>query len=154
GSVCNGLAPRARFTLPSPCDTAAGLLMSTAGPLSRSGGHARLAGQFTTRPARAGPLQKRWQVTGTGRERMASPINKLALLVGGGPAPGINGVISSVTIEALNNGIQVFGIRDGFRHLVQSNREAFRPLTIENVRGVHFRGGSILGTARTNPTKD
>ena len=85
---------------------------------------------------------------------MASPITKLALLVGGGPAPGINGVISSVTIEALNNGIQVFGVRDGFRNLVKCKRDAFKPLGMEDVRGLHFRGGSILGTARTNPTKD
>jgi 6-phosphofructokinase len=84
---------------------------------------------------------------------MARPISKLALLVGGGPAPGINGVISSVTIEALNNGIQVFGVRDGFKHLVKGKREAFKPLTMEEVRGTHFRGGSILGTSRTNPTK-
>ena len=51
-------------------------------------------------------------------------IERLALLVGGGPAPGINGVISAVTIEAINNGIEVFGIRDGFKWLVQGNRDS------------------------------
>src|SRR5262245_43484034 len=85
---------------------------------------------------------------------MPRAINKLALVVGGGPAPGINGVISAVTIEALNNGIQVFGVRDGFKHLVKGRRDAFRLLTIDEVRGLHFRGGSFLGTARTNPTKN
>ena len=80
-------------------------------------------------------------------------IEKLALLVGGGPAPGINGVISAVTIEALNNGIQVFGITDGFKHLVAGKKEAFRTLTFADVRTLAFRGGSMLGTARTNPTK-
>ena len=38
----------------------------------------------------------------------------LAVLVGGGPAPGINGVIRSVTIEAINSGLNVIGIYDGF----------------------------------------
>ena len=80
-------------------------------------------------------------------------IQKLALLVGGGPAPGINGVISAVTIEAVNNGIQVVGIRDGFKHLVQGNAEAIRPLDIGEVKDVALRGGSMLGTSRANPTK-
>ena len=46
---------------------------------------------------------------------MSAAGGRLALLVGGGPAPGINGVISSVTIEAINQGIEVFGFRDGFK---------------------------------------
>jgi len=78
---------------------------------------------------------------------------RLALLVGGGPAPGINGVISAVTIEAINNNIQVFGVRDGFKYLVQGNREFVRRLTIDDVKDHAMRGGSMLGTARTNPTK-
>ncbi len=78
---------------------------------------------------------------------------KLALLVGGGPAPGINGVISSVTIEAINHGVEVLGFQDGFKWLVQGNTEHFRVLTIDDVRTIHRRGGSILGTSRTNPTK-
>jgi 6-phosphofructokinase 1 len=76
----------------------------------------------------------------------------LALLVGGGPAPGINGVISSVTIEAVNHGIDVIGFLDGFKWLVQGNAQHFKALTIDDVRAVHRRGGSILGTSRTNPT--
>lgn len=80
-------------------------------------------------------------------------IDRLALVVGGGPAPGINGVISAVTLEAVNNNIQVFGIRDGFKYLVQGNREHVRRLTSEDVKDQALRGGSMLGTARTNPTK-
>ncbi len=45
---------------------------------------------------------------------------RLALLVGGGPAPGINGVISSVTIEAIEQGFEVVGFQDGFKWLVQN----------------------------------
>src|SRR5579885_1915413 len=78
---------------------------------------------------------------------------KLALLVGGGPAPGINGVISSVTIEAVEQGIEVIGFRDGFKWLVSGDTEHYRHLTIDDVKAIHLRGGSILGTSRTNPTK-
>jgi 6-phosphofructokinase len=78
---------------------------------------------------------------------------KLALLVGGGPAPGINGVISSVAIEAVEQGIEVIGFRDGFQWLVKGDVEHFRKLAIDDVKAIHLRGGSILGTSRTNPTK-
>jgi 6-phosphofructokinase len=79
---------------------------------------------------------------------------KLALVVGGGPAPGINGVISSVTIEAVNHGLEVIGFRDGFKNLVQGSTEHFRKLTIPEVSRLHLHGGSILGTSRTNPAKN
>jgi 6-phosphofructokinase len=78
---------------------------------------------------------------------------KLALLAGGGPAPGINGVISSVTIEAEEQGIEVIGFVDGFKWLVQGNPDHVKHLTIDNVKQIHDRGGSILRTARTNPAE-
>jgi 6-phosphofructokinase 1 len=77
----------------------------------------------------------------------------MALLVGGGPAPGINGVISSVAIEAIEQGIEVLGFRDGFQWLVKGDADHHRKLTIDEVKAIHLRGGSILGTSRTNPTK-
>lgn len=77
---------------------------------------------------------------------------KLAIVVGGGPAPGINGVIHSVTIEAINNGLEVLGILDGYTHLVKGELKALK-LTIDDVSRIHLRGGSILHIARTNPTK-
>jgi 6-phosphofructokinase 1 len=80
-------------------------------------------------------------------------ISKIAILVGGGPAPGINGVISAATIEAINHGIEVYGVPDGFKHLVRGNAGMLRRLSIEDVKNIHTRGGSMLGTARTNPTK-
>jgi ATP-dependent phosphofructokinase / diphosphate-dependent phosphofructokinase len=84
----------------------------------------------------------------------ASMPGKLALLVGGGPAPGINGVISSVAIEAVEQGIEVLGFRDGFRWLVKGDEaDHVRRLTINDVKAIHLRGGSILGTSRTNPAK-
>ncbi|MEJ5274404.1 MAG: diphosphate--fructose-6-phosphate 1-phosphotransferase [Thermogemmata sp.] len=79
---------------------------------------------------------------------------KLGIVVGGGPAPGINGVISSVTIEAINQGLEVIGIRDGFKHLVNGDLTQVRTLTIPDVAPFYQKGGSLLGTSRTNPTKD
>jgi 6-phosphofructokinase len=80
--------------------------------------------------------------------------SKLAILVGGGPAPGINSVIGAATIRACLSGIPVLGIRDGFQWLMRGELAHARPLDIEAVSRIHFRGGSCLGTARANPTKD
>ena len=80
-------------------------------------------------------------------------LGRLGLLVGGGPAPGINGVISSATIEAINKGYEVIGFRDGYKWLSQGDSNHIMPLTINAVTGVHLKGGSILGTSRANPTK-
>src|ERR671918_2733278 len=79
---------------------------------------------------------------------------RLAILVGGGPAPGINSVIGAATIRARLEGIEVIGIRDGFEWLMQGDIEHVVPLTIDAVSRIHFRGGSHLGIARANPTKD
>lgn len=81
------------------------------------------------------------------------PFRRLALLVGGGPAPGINGVISAVTIEADNRKIEVYGIQDGYKHLVKGDTTKIRRLHKYEVAQLYIRGGSLLGTARTNPTK-
>lgn len=78
----------------------------------------------------------------------------LAILVGGGPAPGINGVIASATIEAVNNGLRVIGIYDGYFHLANGDTAHVTDLGIEDVSRIHFTGGSILRTSRTNPAKD
>lgn len=80
------------------------------------------------------------------------PNKTIGILVGGGPAPGLNSVIHSVTIEAINNGFQVLGIMEGFRYLAEGVRNMI-PLTIEQVSRIHLKGGSILKTSRVNPTK-
>jgi ATP-dependent phosphofructokinase / diphosphate-dependent phosphofructokinase len=80
--------------------------------------------------------------------------NNLGILVGGGPAPGINSVIGAATIRARLEGIDVIGIRDGFEWLMQGDIDHVMPLSIEAVSRIHFRGGSYLGIARANPTKD
>ena len=78
----------------------------------------------------------------------------LAILVGGGPAPGINGVIASATIEAANNGLRVLGLYDGYYHIAQGDTSHVTELGIEDVSLIHTTGGSILRTSRTNPAKD
>ncbi|PYR59003.1 MAG: 6-phosphofructokinase [Acidobacteria bacterium] len=78
----------------------------------------------------------------------------LAILVGGGPAPGINSVIGAATIRARIEDIEVLGIRDGFEWIMRGDIDHVMPLTIDAVSRIHFRGGSYLGISRANPTSD
>jgi 6-phosphofructokinase 1 len=77
---------------------------------------------------------------------------RLGILCGGGPAPGINSVISAATIEAVNSGWEVVGILDGFEHLIEGSTEHVHELGIPGVSRIHVLGGSILFTSRANPT--
>ena len=78
----------------------------------------------------------------------------LAILVGGGPAPGINSVIGAATIRARLEGIDVVGLRDGFEWIMRGDVDHVIPLDINAVSRIHFRGGSYLGISRANPTSD
>jgi 6-phosphofructokinase len=78
----------------------------------------------------------------------------LAILVGGGPAPGINSVIGASTIRARLEDVEVLGIRDGFEWIMQGNIDHVKALEIEEVSRIHFRGGSHIGISRANPTKN
>ncbi len=78
----------------------------------------------------------------------------VAILVGGGPAPGINSVIGTATIRAQVEGIDVVGIRDGFEWIMQGDIDHVMPLTIDAVSRIHFRGGSHIGISRANPTRN
>src|SRR4029450_13592618 len=79
---------------------------------------------------------------------------KLAILVGGGPAPGNNSVIGAATIRGVLEGVEVRGLRDGFEWIMNGNVDHVTELTIEEVSRIHFRGGSYIGISRANPTKD
>jgi 6-phosphofructokinase 1 len=79
---------------------------------------------------------------------------KLAIVVGGGPAPGINGVISAVTFEAFKQELEVIGIYDGFKWLSKGDTSQIRKLHPDEISRIHMRGGSIIRTSRENPTKD
>jgi 6-phosphofructokinase len=85
---------------------------------------------------------------------MSYQSKRMAILVGGGPAPGINSVIGAATIRGILSGADVIGIRDGFKWIMRGNIDNTTPLTIEKVSRIHFRGGSYIGIARDNPTKE
>jgi 6-phosphofructokinase 1 len=75
---------------------------------------------------------------------------RVGILTGGGDCPGLNAVIRAVTRRSLDRGWEVMGIREGWRGLVEGLVE---PLGSREVSGILPRGGTILGTSRTNPYK-
>ncbi len=83
----------------------------------------------------------------------ASVKNHLGILVGGGPAPGINGVIGAITLEARTRARKVIGIYEGFQWLMKGDTSHVKELDHDDVSRVHFQGGSMLNTSRANPTK-
>lgn len=78
---------------------------------------------------------------------------RIGVLNGGGPAPGLNGVINAVTIAARRRGWTVIGIPKGYSQLIKGNTAACTELTEADVAGIETQGGSILFTSRANPTK-
>ncbi|MDT7690167.1 MAG: ATP-dependent phosphofructokinase / diphosphate-dependent phosphofructokinase [Acidobacteriota bacterium] len=81
-------------------------------------------------------------------------IKRVGILVGGGPAPGTNGVISAVVIEAIKMSCTPVGFHDGFEWLAGRYTDEQHEMTIEEVSRIHLDGGSILGTSRTDITRD
>ncbi len=75
---------------------------------------------------------------------------KIGILTGGGDCPGLNPVIRAVVRKALNEGFEVVGIKNGWKGLVENDTLA---LDRGAVSGILPRGGTILGTSRTNPYK-
>ena len=84
---------------------------------------------------------------------MGNKQGRIGILVGGGPAPGINSVISAAVIEAVISGHEAVGIKNGYEFLVDGDTTQTVDLTIDDVTTIHTQGGSILHTSRTNPTK-
>jgi 6-phosphofructokinase 1 len=74
----------------------------------------------------------------------------IGMLTGGGDCPGLNAVIRAVVRSATAEGWECVGILEGWRGLVEGN---FRDLDLRDVSGILPRGGTILGTSRTNPYK-
>lgn len=79
---------------------------------------------------------------------------KLAIVVAGGPAPGINSVIGAATIRARLSDVEVIGVQEGFQWLMQGDTAHVTPLTIADTSRIHFRGGSWIGISRANPSKN
>jgi 6-phosphofructokinase 1 len=85
---------------------------------------------------------------------------RIGILTGGGDVPGLNSVIKSVAYRGSENDIEVFGFRRGWEGLTHLNLEDPRskshyliPLNRENTRTIDRRGGTVLHTSRTNPSK-
>lgn len=76
---------------------------------------------------------------------------RIGILTGGGDCPGLNAVIRAVVRKSLANGHEVVGFRDGWKGAIEGQ---IKPLHINTVTGILHRGGTILGTSRTNPYKD
>ena len=81
-------------------------------------------------------------------------IKRIGILVGGGPAPGTNGVISAVVIEAVKAGCVPVGFHDGFEWLAQRYTDEQHEMTIPEVARIHLGGGVHLGTSRADITRD
>ena len=75
---------------------------------------------------------------------------RLGILTGGGDCPGLNAVIRAVTRRSLDRGLEVVGLRDGWKGLLERN---WHELGRQRISGILPRGGTILGTSRTNPYK-
>jgi phosphofructokinase-like protein len=76
--------------------------------------------------------------------------SRIGILTGGGDCPGLNAVIRAVTRRSLDRGAEVIGVREGWLGLVDGILE---PLDYRRSSGILHRGGTILGTSRTNPFK-
>ena len=75
---------------------------------------------------------------------------KIGIMTGGGDCPGLNAVIRAVARRSLDRGHEVVGVREGWRGLVEG---LFEPLGRREISGLLPRGGTIIGTTRTNPYK-
>ncbi|MBL7084735.1 MAG: 6-phosphofructokinase [Candidatus Omnitrophica bacterium] len=75
---------------------------------------------------------------------------RVAVLTGGGDCPGINPVIRGVVRKALKEGYEVIGIKNGWKGLIEKDAHE---LNLNSVSGILPKGGTILGTSRTNPYK-
>jgi ATP-dependent phosphofructokinase / diphosphate-dependent phosphofructokinase len=82
------------------------------------------------------------------------PIKRIGILVGGGPAPGTNGVIAAVALEAIKVGCVPIGFHDGFDWLAQRYTDEQHELTIDEVSRIHLDGGVLLGSSRRDVTRD
>ncbi|MBI4227537.1 MAG: 6-phosphofructokinase [Candidatus Omnitrophica bacterium] len=82
--------------------------------------------------------------------RAAQAITRIGVLTGGGDCPGLNPVIRAVVRRSVAAGLDVVGIANGWKGLIEADT---RPLDLMSVSGIIHRGGTILGTSRTNPYK-
>jgi len=75
---------------------------------------------------------------------------RVGILTGGGDCPGLNPVIRAVVRKAISEGYEVVGIKNGWKGILEKDT---MPLDLNSVSGILPKGGTILGTSRTNPYK-
>jgi len=75
---------------------------------------------------------------------------RIAILTGGGDCPGLNPAIRGVVLKAAKLGYECVGIQEGWKGMINADA---KPLTTDDVREIVGKGGTILGTSRTNPYK-
>src|SRR6478752_5386904 len=75
---------------------------------------------------------------------------RIGVLTGGGDCPGLNAVIRAVARRSWARGHEVVGVREGWKGMVE---QMFQPLGPREISGILPRGGTIIGTSRTNPYK-
>lgn len=80
-------------------------------------------------------------------------VTRLGVLTGGGDCPGLNPAIKAITHKAIELGMRVIGIREGWKGLVENAGEMSLELDLERVQHIDRAGGTVLGTSRTNPFK-
>src|SRR5438309_1581019 len=94
---------------------------------------------------------------GGARAGCAMSAGALAILVGGGPAPGINAVIAAATIEARNRGLVVLGCHDGYEWLMKKDTSHVEELEISSLSRIHFEAARCSGprarTRRARPRR-
>jgi len=81
-------------------------------------------------------------------------IKKIGILVGGGPAPGLNDVVAAAALHAIDLGLTPVGFNNGFEWLAQRYTDEQRTLAREDVSNIHLDGGCILGVSRTDISRD
>lgn len=77
-------------------------------------------------------------------------MTKIAILTGGGDCPGLNPVIRAVVRKGFSEGYEIIGIQNGWKGLIDNDTML---LNLDTVSGILPKGGTILGTSRTNPYK-
>src|SRR5207249_3183701 len=88
-----------------------------------------------------------------GSTRTTSPSDRrmqVGVLTGGGDCPGLNAVIRAVGRRVMDRGHELVGVHEGWKGLVEGK---FEPLGPREISGLLPRGGTIIGTTRTNPYK-
>ncbi len=90
-------------------------------------------------------------MSGTTKNGRTIALKSLGILVGGGDCPGLNALLRAVVHRSARAGVNVYGIEDGWLGLTDI---LLRPITTPDVRRLQIRGGTLLGTSRTNPVLD